>query len=146
MRAAIFNEPFSITTGTRRDPSIVEPTDAVVRVVLACVCGSDLWYFRGDSPFQPGPIGHELIGVVEDVGSAVRGVAKGDLVICPDVLRSEAKMQGKKLRAHWAHLVVHGSLHLIGYDHEEAADAPRMERREVRVLRKLGFGNPYRSA
>jgi threonine dehydrogenase-like Zn-dependent dehydrogenase len=83
MRAAIFNEPFSITTGTRRDPSIVAPTDAIVRVVLACVCGSDLWYYRGDSPFQPGPIGHELIGVVEDVGDDVRRIAKGDLVICP---------------------------------------------------------------
>ena len=70
----------------------------------------------------------------------------GDLVICPEVLRAEARMQGKKLRAHWAHLVVHGSLHLIGYDHEVPADAPRMERREVRVLRKLGFDNPYWSA
>ena len=55
----------------------------MVRVVLACVCGSDLWYYRGDSPFEPGPIGHEFIGVVEDVGADVRNVAKGDLVICP---------------------------------------------------------------
>ena len=83
MKAAIFNEPYSITTGSRRDPSIVERTDAIVRVVFACVCGSDLWYYRGDSPFQPGPIGHELIGVVEDVGADVRTLAKGDLVICP---------------------------------------------------------------
>jgi probable rRNA maturation factor len=49
------------------------------------------------------------------------------------------------LRAHWAHLVVHGSLHLIGYDHEREADAHRMERREIAVLRRLGFANPYRS-
>jgi threonine dehydrogenase-like Zn-dependent dehydrogenase len=83
MRAAIFNEPRSITAGDRRDPSIVEPTDAIVRVVLACVCGSDLWYYRGDSPFDPGPIGHEFIGVVEDVGADVRNVRKGELVICP---------------------------------------------------------------
>ena len=83
MRAAIFNEPYSITVGDRRDPSILEPTDAIVRVVLACVCGSDLWYYRGDSPFQPGPIGHELIGVVEDVGADVRRVVRGDLVIAP---------------------------------------------------------------
>jgi threonine dehydrogenase-like Zn-dependent dehydrogenase len=83
MRAAIFNEPRSITVGDRRDPVVAEPTDAVVRVVLACVCGSDLWYYRGDSPFEPGPIGHEFIGVVEDVGADVRNVAKGDLVICP---------------------------------------------------------------
>jgi probable rRNA maturation factor len=70
----------------------------------------------------------------------------GDLVICPAVLRGEAREQGKALKAHWAHLVVHGALHLIGYDHEHAAQATRMERREVAVLRRLGFSNPYRSA
>jgi probable rRNA maturation factor len=70
----------------------------------------------------------------------------GDLVICPDVLRVEAREQGKSLRAHWAHLVVHGTLHLVGYDHEDCADADRMERREIAVLRRLGFPNPYRSS
>jgi probable rRNA maturation factor len=67
----------------------------------------------------------------------------GDLVICPPVLRAEALEQRKTLRAHWAHLVVHGSLHLIGYDHERDTDARRMERREISVLRRLGFSNPY---
>jgi probable rRNA maturation factor len=70
----------------------------------------------------------------------------GDLVICPQVLRTEAREQKKSLRAHWAHLVVHGSLHLIGYDHERDGDAHRMERREIAVLRRLGFANPYRSS
>ena len=70
----------------------------------------------------------------------------GDLVICPQVLRTEAREQQKTLRAHWAHLVVHGALHLIGYDHEHDADASRMERREITVLRRLGFANPYRSS
>src|SRR3982751_5271421 len=83
MRAAIFDEPRSITVGERPDAAIVEPTDAVVRVVLACVCGSDLWYYRGDTPFDPGPIGHELIGVVEDVGADVSSVRKGDFVVAP---------------------------------------------------------------
>src|SRR4051794_25133390 len=83
MRAAIFNEPRSITAGDRPDPSIVEPTDAIVRVVIACVCGSDLWYYRGDSPFEPGPIGHEFVGVVEEVGADVSAIAKDDLVIAP---------------------------------------------------------------
>lgn len=68
----------------------------------------------------------------------------GDLVICAQVVRSEARQQGKPLQAHWAHLVVHGALHLIGYDHERAAAAKRMERREIAVLRRLGFANPYR--
>jgi len=70
----------------------------------------------------------------------------GDLVICPQVLRTEAREQKKTLRAHWAHLVVHGVLHLIGYDHEREAEASRMEQREISVLRRLGFANPYRSS
>lgn len=76
-------------------------------------------------------------------GSGETARPLGDLVICPPVLRAEALEQRKTLRAHWAHLVVHGSLHLIGYDHERDADARRMERREVAVLRRLGFANPY---
>jgi probable rRNA maturation factor len=88
-----------------------------------------------------------------DGGASARGAPAnsvvrplGDLVICPDVLRAEAREQHKSLRAHWAHLVVHGALHLVGYDHEDPADANRMERREVSVLRRLGFPNPYRSS
>src|SRR3954452_1438202 len=83
MRAAVFNEPGSITVEERRDASVAEPTDAVVRVVLACVCGSDLWFYRGESPFEPGPIGHEFVGVVEDVGADVSNLNRGDLVIAP---------------------------------------------------------------
>ena len=83
MRAAIFNEPRNITPGDRPDAAIKEPSDAVVRVVLACVCGSDLWYYRGESPFEPGPIGHEFVGVVEEVGAEVTTLRKGDLVISP---------------------------------------------------------------
>src|SRR5436305_7088006 len=83
MPAAVFTEPRSIAVTNRLEPVITEPTDAIVRVVLACVCGSDLWYYRGDSPFEPGPIGHEFIGVVEDIGSAVRNVKNGDFVIAP---------------------------------------------------------------
>jgi probable rRNA maturation factor len=58
-------------------------------------------------------------------------------------VRCEAREQCKPLEAHWAHLVVHGALHLIGYDHARDRDAKRMERREVAVLRRLGFANPY---
>jgi threonine dehydrogenase-like Zn-dependent dehydrogenase len=83
MRAAIFNGPDSIEVGTRPDPIIKEPSDAVVRVVLACVCGSDLWYYRGESDHAVGSIGHEFIGVVEAVGDGVNAVAPGDLVIAP---------------------------------------------------------------
>ncbi len=79
------------------------------------------------------------------VPAEARARPLGDLVICAQVVRAEARAQGKPVRAHWAHLVVHGTLHLIGYDHEREVDARRMERREIRVLRGLGFANPYRS-
>jgi len=83
MRAAIFQGPKDITVGERPDPYIQEPTDAVVRVVMACVCGSDLWYYRGESDHAVGSIGHEFIGVVEDVGTDITSVARGDLVVAP---------------------------------------------------------------
>ena len=83
MRAAVFIEPRRIEITDRPDPAIRESTDAIVRVALACVCGSDLWFYRGETPFQPGPIGHEFIGVVEDVGADVHNVKKGDFVISP---------------------------------------------------------------
>jgi threonine dehydrogenase-like Zn-dependent dehydrogenase len=83
VRAAIFHGPGSIEVEERPDPIIEQPTDAIVRVVLACVCGSDLWYWRGVSSHPVGSIGHEFIGVVEAVGSEVEGVAVGNFVIAP---------------------------------------------------------------
>ena len=83
MRAAIFKGPHAIEVGERPDPAITAPTDAVVRVVLGCVCGSDLWYYRGETPHAQGSIGHEFIGAVEEVGADVPGIAVGDLVIAP---------------------------------------------------------------
>ena len=71
------------------------------------------------------------------------GGLTGDLVQCVQVLRREAKSQGKSVIAHCTHLLVHGFLHLQGYDHERAADADRMERREVALLAALGFADPY---
>src|SRR5207247_6175860 len=84
MKAAIFKGKGAIELGERPDPTIKEPTDAVVRVVLACVCGSDLWYYRGESDYPVGsPIGHEFLGVVEDVGEGVQTIEKGDVGIEP---------------------------------------------------------------
>ena len=67
----------------------------------------------------------------------------GDLIICAPVVALEAKEQGKQPRAHWAHMIVHGCLHLLGHDHENDQDAKRMEAREVKILKELGFNNPY---
>ncbi|TVY98999.1 IMP dehydrogenase [Trebonia kvetii] len=83
MKAAIFKGPGAVEVGERPEPVIQEPTDAVVRVVLGCVCGSDLWYFRGESPHAAGSIGHEFIGIVEQAGANVRSVRLGDLVVAP---------------------------------------------------------------
>lgn len=67
----------------------------------------------------------------------------GDIVICAPVVAHEAAEQGKAPAAHWAHMVIHGMLHLQGYDHINDQDADEMEALEVRLLATLGFGNPY---
>jgi len=67
----------------------------------------------------------------------------GDIVLCHPVIRREARKQGKSVAAHYAHLVLHGVLHLRGYRHEKKRDAARMEAREIRLLRRAGFRNPY---
>ena len=67
----------------------------------------------------------------------------GDIVLCVPVVTREARAQGKTVRAHLAHLIVHGMLHLQGYDHERGADAARMEAREVALLARLGYRDPY---
>lgn len=67
----------------------------------------------------------------------------GDLALCAPVVSREARSQGKTVTAHYAHLVVHGVLHLQGYDHEKPRDARVMEQRETYILAKLGFSDPY---
>ena len=70
----------------------------------------------------------------------------GDIVICGPVVMREAAEQGKEPRAHWAHLVVHGCLHLLGYDHVQESEAEVMEARERKILAGLGFPDPYADA
>ena len=67
----------------------------------------------------------------------------GDLVICESVVGKEAAEQHKTLMAHWAHMVVHGLLHLAGHDHQTAREAAAMERLEIDLLAQLGYPNPY---
>ncbi|HEU4567880.1 MAG TPA: zinc-binding dehydrogenase, partial [Marmoricola sp.] len=84
MRVTTIHGPRDIRVEERPDPTVEEPTDAVLRVVAACICGSDLWPYRGENPIRQGqPIGHEVIGVVEEVGREVGSFAPGDFVVVP---------------------------------------------------------------
>jgi threonine dehydrogenase-like Zn-dependent dehydrogenase len=84
MIAAVIHGPRDVRAEDRPEPRIHTPHDAVVRVVAACVCGSDLWPYRGVTPIrEPRPIGHELVGVVEELGSEVTSAQVGDFVILP---------------------------------------------------------------
>lgn len=67
----------------------------------------------------------------------------GDIVICAEVVEREAREQNKTSEAHWAHMVIHGTLHLLGYDHIDDVDAEIMEALEIDILRSLNFANPY---
>jgi threonine dehydrogenase-like Zn-dependent dehydrogenase len=84
MRAAVFFGPRDVRVDDVPDPIVRDPTDAVVRVTHACICGSDLWFYNGVDPYEPGSrVGHEWMGIVEQVGRDVRGVRRGDRVIAP---------------------------------------------------------------
>ena len=84
MRATTIHAPGDIRLSEVPDPTIDKPTDAIVRVVAGCICGSDLWPYRGANPITAGStIGHEAVGVVEEVGSEVRDVRVGDFVVIP---------------------------------------------------------------
>lgn len=84
----------------------------------------------------PAELPPELIAELDEV-------PLGDLAICAEVVAREALEQGKPLLAHWAHMTVHGVLHLLGHDHIEEADAARMEPLEIAILAELGWDNPY---
>jgi threonine dehydrogenase-like Zn-dependent dehydrogenase len=82
MRGAVLYGPRDVRFEERAAPTIIKPTDAIIRISAACVCGSDLWPYRGISPvIQPTPMGHEYCGIVEEVGSAITKVKRGQFVI-----------------------------------------------------------------
>ncbi|WP_043501985.1 zinc-dependent alcohol dehydrogenase family protein [Georgenia sp. SUBG003] len=82
MRGAVLHAPGDVRVENRERPLIVEPTDAILRVAAACVCGSDLWPYRGiESVDGPAPMGHEYVGIVEEIGDDVRNVQVGDFVV-----------------------------------------------------------------
>jgi probable rRNA maturation factor len=115
-------------------------TELVIRIVDEAESASLNELYRHKSgptnvlsfPFEPPP------------GMGVKDIALlGDVVICAPVVLREAVIQGKSLEAHWAHMVIHGALHLLGCDHQDDDSAATMEALEIRLLGDLGFANPY---
>ena len=113
-----------------------EITVRIVRVSESAALNSE---YRG----KKGPT--NVLSFPAAPAPAVRGelLPIGDVVICASVVKREAREQGKKLDAHWAHMVVHGTLHLFGFDHEGRREAAVMEKRERSLLAALGFPDPY---
>jgi threonine dehydrogenase-like Zn-dependent dehydrogenase len=82
MKAAVLYGPGDVRIETRDDPKILKPTDAIIRLAATCICGSDLWPYRGLEPITgPTQMGHEYVGVVEEVGSEVRTIKPGQFVV-----------------------------------------------------------------
>ncbi|HEX5920026.1 MAG TPA: zinc-dependent alcohol dehydrogenase family protein [Nocardioides sp.] len=81
MRQVVMHAPGDVRVEDREDPTIIEPTDAIIRLSATCICGSDLWPYRGAEPVQHQVMGHEYVGVVEEVGEDVRTIEVGDFVV-----------------------------------------------------------------
>jgi len=81
MRGVVMHAPGDVRVQDRPDPVIEEPTDAIIRVTATCICGSDLWPYRGAEPVHDAPMGHEYVGVVEQIGSEVSHIQVGDYVV-----------------------------------------------------------------
>lgn len=118
-------------------PGGAPPGEVVVRAEEAAEMARLNADFRGkDAPTN-------VLSFPADLPPGPWEPALGDVVICPEVVAREATEQGKPEGAHWAHMVVHGTLHLLGYDHQEAAEAEIMEDLERRILAGLGYEDPY---
>ena len=92
---------------------------------------------------KPGPT--NVLSFPADLPPDAESGLLGDLVICAPLVEREAAQQAKPVEAHWAHLIIHGVLHLLGHDHQTSAEAELMERLEIDLLHHLGFPNPYDS-
>ena len=108
-----------------------------VRIVSATESAELNMRYRG----KEGPT--NVLSFPADIPDFVESSLLGDIVICAAIVRSEAAAQGKTIEAHWAHMLVHGTLHLLGHDHIEETEAKTMEALETRILVELNFPPPY---
>ena len=81
MRGVIMHAPGDVRVEDRENPVIIEPTDAIIRVAASCICGSDLWPYRGTDEVDDTPMGHEYVGIVTEIGADVRSLRVGDFVV-----------------------------------------------------------------
>jgi threonine dehydrogenase-like Zn-dependent dehydrogenase len=109
MRGVVMHSPGDVRVEEREDPKLIEPTDAVIRLAATCICGSDLWPYRGAEPVDHLPMGHEYVGVVEEVGSEVKTMKPGDFVVGSFVISDntceicQAGFQSKCVHAEFVH-------------------------------------------
>src|SRR5918994_2085895 len=109
MRGVVMYSPGDVRVDQRKDPTIVEPTDAIVRLAATCICGSDLWPYRGAEPVDHLAMGHEYVGVVEETGSEVKTMKPGDFVVGSFVISDntceicQAGYQSKCVHAEFVH-------------------------------------------
>jgi probable rRNA maturation factor len=130
----------ALPRGSRREWSVS------VRVVGSAESRKLNRLWRGkDKPTNVLSFPSELLnsGALVPVAPTGEPLSLGDLAICAPVVAREAKEQRKLPQAHWAHMVIHGILHLLGYDHEDDRDAQRMEGCEIAILAQFGYPNPY---
>jgi len=113
------------------------PSEVTIRIVASDESADLNSQYRGKS----GPT--NVLSFPFEAPAGITVPLAGDLIICATVVEKEATEQQKTLTEHWAHMVVHGMLHLQGYDHIENNDAEVMEALEIRLLAQLGFSNPY---
>jgi probable rRNA maturation factor len=90
---------------------------------------------------QPKPT--NVLSFPADMATDMNFRLLGDILVCPEIINQEAETQDIEIDAHWAHIIIHGTLHLLGYDHIIDEDAKRMETEEIRILHQLGVSNPY---
>jgi len=125
-----------------QEPRSFEPVEITIRIVNKAESQDlNLEYRDKDKPTNVLSFEFEQPPGLVDIGEELPYL--GDLVICADVVEQEAKEQNKSLEAHWAHMIVHGTLHLQGFDHIEDDDAEEMESLEIAIMQNLGYADPY---
>ncbi|MCG8436282.1 MAG: rRNA maturation RNase YbeY [Gammaproteobacteria bacterium] len=119
----------------------LEQVSADAEVVIRVVDENESAQLNSRYRDKPGPT--NVLSFPAEAPPGVEAALLGDIVVCAPVVAREAAEQAKEPEAHWAHMVVHGALHLLGHDHREKEEAEKMEALETRILGRLGYSNPY---